>query len=255
VSHLTHVGLCHPRERRLFELVVRDRSASALTGQSTSPLLLERNLYAMLYVPPNFQETDLGILHDFIERYSFSTVISQNVMCRISHLPLLLDKTVGNKGTLVGHMARSNDQWRDFDGSRSVTCVFHGPHAYISPRWYEARPAVPTWNYAVVHATGRPVLIEDGARISSVIDQTIAKYDPALEGALQSEITPEGYKQKLLAQVVSFEFVIEELQGKFKLGQNRGQADQRGIEAGLATDVSADSVRLLEFMKCYSCTR
>jgi len=104
-----------------------------------------------MYIQSNFVETDQHKLHDFIERQSFVTLVSNDGGEPVaSHLPLLLDRDHGPHGRLIGHMARANPQWQSAD-NQSVLAIFHGPHAYISPTWYEAVNVVPTWNYVAVH--------------------------------------------------------------------------------------------------------
>jgi transcriptional regulator len=111
-----------------------------------------------------------------------------------------------------------------------TTCVFHGPHAYISPTWYTERPAVPTWNYAVVHAIGTPTVIDDQRRLAEIIDETLGTFEPALRDAAADGYLPEAYRAPLLKAIVGFEMPIERLDGKFKLGQNRSAEDQAGIK-------------------------
>src|SRR5690349_5446526 len=98
-----------------------------------------------MYVPAPFAVTDIVRLHDFIERNSFGLLVSQ-VEGRpfASHLPFLLDRKACANGTLVGHVARANPQWKEAQG-QSALAVFSGPHAYVSPTWYEAEQVVPTW--------------------------------------------------------------------------------------------------------------
>jgi transcriptional regulator len=104
-----------------------------------------------VYVPTAFAETDTTRLHEFIRRHSFSILTSFGEGGAIaSHLPLLLDADAGSPGQLLGHMARANPQWRRVDGE--VLAIFAGPHAYVSPSWYEEPNTVPTWNYVAVHA-------------------------------------------------------------------------------------------------------
>src|SRR5215211_144800 len=103
-----------------------------------------------MYIPPHFAESVLPKLHEAIERYSFATLVSGSEGDLFaSHLPLLVDRNQGPQGTLVGHMARANPQWRAAAG-KEVMAIFHGPHAYISPTWYQAPEVVPTWNYVAV---------------------------------------------------------------------------------------------------------
>jgi transcriptional regulator len=202
-----------------------------------------------MYVPESFRETDVGRLHEFVDRYGFSTVVSQASSMNVSHLPLVLERDQGEYGTLFGHMAKANEQWKDFDGQRSVLCIFHGPHAYVSPTWYEEKPAVPTWNYAVVHATGRARLLATKADLVQVLDRMTATFEPSLLDEGASFAMPAEYKARLLDQIVGFEIEIEQLVGKYKLSQNRSVADQRGVMQGLAEHGDDDGIRLLRFMQ------
>src|SRR5262245_24231491 len=98
-----------------------------------------------MYFPASFAETDPGKLHDFIEQHSFGTLVSQvDGLPFATHLPFLLERTSGPHGTLVGHTAQANPQWRELAGQTTLA-IFSGPHAYISPTWYEAEQVVPTW--------------------------------------------------------------------------------------------------------------
>ncbi|MBZ4371731.1 FMN-binding negative transcriptional regulator [Corallococcus sp. AS-1-6] len=202
----------------------------------------------MLYTPRTFQESDLPTLHAFMKQHSFATVISQGAGHNVSHVPLLLVPGQGDKGTLMGHLARANPHWKDFNGEQPVLCVFHGPHAYISPTWYKVRPAVPTWNYAVVHALGRPRLIDTPAELSKLIDVTLAEYEPAIGAPSHEAYLPDELRARMLEQIVGFELPIEELQGKFKLGQNRSAEDQAGMMEALAGQ-GGDALALLELMR------
>src|SRR4051794_35885289 len=116
-----------------------------------------------MYVPAHFEQTDLATLHAFIEDHSFGLLTSMlDGRLFASHLPFLLDRQAGPFGSLLGHVAKANPQWRQLAG-QEVFVVFSGPHAYVSPTWYEAEHVVPTWNYVAVHAYGRCRLIEDPA--------------------------------------------------------------------------------------------
>lgn len=202
----------------------------------------------MLYVPGSFRESDVAVMQEFMRQYPFATVVSYRDGIHVSHLPLLLDPRRGPYGTIVGHMARANGHWRDFEGETGMTCVFHGPHAYISPTWYAQRPAVSTWNYAVVHAIGTPTIIDDQQRLAEIIDETLATFEPALRDPAADGYLPETYRTPLLKAIVGFEMPIERLDGKFKLGQNRSAEDQAGIKAALQAQGSA-AAELLELMQ------
>src|SRR6266480_1405054 len=130
-----------------------------------------------MYIPAAFAEHDLNRLHDFIEQNSFGLLVSQvDGLPFASHLPFLLDRTAGPHGTLVGHMARANPHWRELAGQTALA-VFSGPHAYVSPTWYEAENVVPTWNYVAVHASGRAAVVEDPSALLDIVQRSAAVYE------------------------------------------------------------------------------
>jgi hypothetical protein len=136
-----------------------------------------------MYIPTAFAEPDLSKLHDFIDQHSFGLLVSQvDGLPFASHLPLLLERTAGPHGTLVGHMARANPQWREAVG-KTVLAIFSGPHAYISPTWYEAEQVVPTWNYTAVHAYGKVETIEDEGALLDIVQKTVRVYEQAMPRA------------------------------------------------------------------------
>jgi len=172
-----------------------------------------------MYIPAAFAETDLTRLHDFIELNSFGLLVSQvDGLPFASHLPLLLERSAEPFGTLIGHMARANPQWRDMEGQTALA-IFSGPHAYISPTWYEAENAVPTWNYVAVHAYGRVQIIENGDALLEIVQRTVRVY----ERSMPQPWSFNGYGtfvERLLAQIVGFRIEVEKIEGKWKLNQN-----------------------------------
>jgi transcriptional regulator len=178
-----------------------------------------------MYVPPHFAETDRAALHDFIERHSFGLLVSRvGGVPFATHLPLLLDRTAGPHGTLIGHMARANPHWKELVGQTALA-VFTGPHAYVSPSWYEAENVVPTWNYAAVHAYGPVRLVEDRDALLDIVQKSVTVY----EAAMPRPWTPDGssaFVDRLLGQIVGFHIGIDKIEGKWKLSQNH-PADRR----------------------------
>jgi transcriptional regulator len=178
-----------------------------------------------MYIPAHFAETDLAKLHDAIERYSFATLVSLDAAgLSASHLPLLLDRTTGASGTLLGHMARANRQWEEAAG-QEVLAIFSGPHAYVSPQWYEAASVVPTWNYVAVHAYGRLELIENEAEVEALLLRMIEVYEAAQPRPWRLD-EPREFVSRMIRQIVAFRIPIDRLEGKWKLNQNR-PAEQR----------------------------
>lgn len=196
-----------------------------------------------MFIPPSFRVEDRAPLDDFMDRYSFATLVSvHGGVPFASHVPLLLDRT-GN--VLLGHLARANPQWEAFSSGIESLAIFHGPHAYISPSWYASAPAVPTWNYATVHVYGTPRLLT-AERTREVVELTVRKYEGS-RPVPWPNVMPEEFRERLLAAVVGFEMPIARIEGKFKLGQNRSGADQDGMLQALRGD-GAEAGLLAEFI-------
>jgi len=182
-----------------------------------------------MYIPPSFAAPDPTAVSQAIEEYSFAHVISGadgNLVA--SHLPLLYDRTDGPHGTLLGHMARANPQWQAAAGG-PVLAIFAGPHAYVSPRWYEAERVVPTWNYVAVHAYGRLELVEEPGPAESILRRTVAHY----EGQRWQLPNDRDFVESLLRQIVAFRIPVERLEGKWKLSQNQPPARREKVAAAL----------------------
>jgi transcriptional regulator len=172
-----------------------------------------------MYVPPHFAVTDPAALHDFIEAHGFGLLVSQfGGGPFATHLPFLLDRAAGSHGTLIGHVARANPHWREL-ADRPALAVFSGPHAYVSPTWYEAENTVPTWNYVAVHATGRAEVVEGRDELWDIVRRTTDHYEAGMPRPWRTE--PDStFVDRLLAQIVGFRLTIEKLEGKWKLNQN-----------------------------------
>jgi transcriptional regulator len=187
----------------------------------------------MIYVPAAFKQADRDALHALIESFAFATLISPDAEDpTITHLPLLLDRARGANGTLIGHVARGNPQWRKMQERPGVLAIFHGPHAYVSPSWYGVHPSVPTWNYAVVHARGTARVIEDAAALEAIVRRLVETYENSRAVPWRMTL-PEDYQRGMIGGIVGFEIEIAELTGKFKLSQNRIPADRQKVAEAL----------------------
>jgi transcriptional regulator len=185
-----------------------------------------------MYIPAAFAEHDLTRLHDFIEQYSFGLLVSQaGGLPFATHLPFLLQRTDGSHGTLFGHMARANPQWREAAG-QTVLTIFSGPHAYISPTWYEAEQVVPTWNYTAVHAYGRVQVIEDEGALLDIVRDTVRHHEQARPSPWSFDpSTP--FMERSLRQIVGFRIEIEKIEGKWKLNQNHSAERRKKVVRAL----------------------
>lgn len=202
-----------------------------------------------MYVPASFRVDDPAALHALMRRHSFATLVTAGEEPCVTHLPLLLDVNDGAGGTLIGHFARPNPHCQlDHLGLASVA-IFHGPHAYISPAWYRSgSPAVPTWNYATVHAWGKLSLLCEPADVAAVLEQTLAVYESPLPTPWVNPL-PRETMDKLIASVVAFRMPIERVEAKFKLGQNRAVVDQLGFIEALEAAGDAESAALAAFAR------
>ena len=199
-----------------------------------------------MYIPKAFREDDINTLHKLMREYSFATLITQHEGVPFAtHLPFILDAQRGPNGTLLAHMARANPQWHHFASGQEELVIFQGPHAYISPSWYELELSVPTWNYAVVHAYGPPHLIEDQVKLYNLLKSLIHTHEAHFEKPWPFNL-PDDYLQKMMHGIVGFEIEITRLEGKFKMSQNRTESERENVIAALQE--SSDTLTMAELM-------
>lgn len=183
-----------------------------------------------MYSPPYNQVEDRAEVIAFMRANSFCLLVTgTGGELGASHLPCLVEQR-GEKLALVMHMARANPQWQSFFDDQALV-VFSGPHAYVSPRWYERAPAVPTWNYAAVHAYGVPRVIEERDAKHASQRRLVAELDPQWLPAFDA--LPREYIDQMLNGIVNFELEVERIETRWKLSQNRGRREQELIVARL----------------------
>jgi transcriptional regulator len=202
-----------------------------------------------MYIPPAFKVPNEAAAFELIERYDFGTIITSSPGRGMvaTHLPLLLTSDArGSK--LQGHVARANTHWQSFDGSTEAIAIFQGPHAYISPRWYATAPAVPTWNYAVVHLHGRPLATDNRELTASILAALVHKYENHRPDPYRVEELPQEFYEKMVNGVVAFEMAVDRVEAKFKLSQNRSENDRAGAIDGLIREGSPTAEALAALM-------
>jgi transcriptional regulator len=171
-----------------------------------------------VYIPKPFAVSDKEKLIQFIKENSFGILFSQtNGRATATHLPFLLKEDEGEFGTLYGHMALGNNHWREIDGE--VLVVFPGPHAYVSPTWYEEKDTVPTWNYVAVHVYGMFSLIEDHEELKKILYDSIDFYEAHMEHPWTTDLESPA-NQREMKGIKGFRITITEIQGKWKLNQH-----------------------------------
>lgn len=202
-----------------------------------------------MYTPVSFVENDLSILHSCIEENSFATLVTTDSEGpAVSHLPLLLDREAGPNGTLIGHMAKANPQWREITNGDALA-VFHGPHAYISPGWLKEQNVVPTWNYVAVHVTGKVQLVEAPSGLLDIVRRYVNVYEASMPEPWQLESADSEFIQKLLDAIVGFTIEIESIEGKWKLNQNHTEERRQKIIAGLECRPDEGSGQVADLMR------
>lgn len=183
-----------------------------------------------MYSPAHFKVEDRDALLAFMRQHSFATIVTHDgVVPHATHMPVLVRE---NEGVLVSHIARRNPQWRHFENGQEVLVIFTGPHAYVSPAWYETAPAVPTWNYTAVHAYGVPRIVSDRERFAAMLRELVEFYEAPRAERWSGEM-PAEFRDKLMQGIVGVEIEITRLEGKFKLSQNRSEQDRAGVIAAL----------------------
>jgi transcriptional regulator len=208
-----------------------------------------------MYIPSHFRVDDPARLAEFIQRHSFATLVTFDGGAPFaSHLPMLLHRDAGPHGTLISHMARANPQWQQFASGGEALAIFHGPHTYISPTWYVTGPAVPTWNYASVHAYGVPKIIEEHDRIVEILRELVVTYESAFERPWPGDL-PEEYRDKMIRGIVAFEIPVTRIEGKFKLNQNRPAEDVEGVIDHLSRSDDADDRAVARLMLAEAAAR
>lgn len=192
-----------------------------------------------MYTPAHFTEEDPETLYAFMRDYPFATLITHDGSGpTASHIPVEVTKSPDEDHIrILGHVARANSHWELFGSATRSLFIFHGPHEYISPAWYPSQNLVPTWNYAVVHAYGFPKVIEEPTEVRSLLESLVNRFESPRPDPWNNDLD-EDLMERLQATIVGFECKVEEIQGKFKLGQNRRLADQEGALTGLESEAA-----------------
>ena len=201
-----------------------------------------------MYIPEIFKEENTENISALVKRNLFGTLISvKNDVPIISHLPFLYISTDETYGKLLGHMSKENEHWEQLLTGNPVTIIFNGPHGYISPAYYSS-PGVPTWNYAVVHFHGNPVIKDEPKEIMEILTKTTEYFETKETGLWKFNI-PENKKRMLLNMIGGFEINIDKIESKFKLSQNRPEIDQQNIIHKLKYSKNINEAELSYFMK------
>jgi transcriptional regulator len=197
-----------------------------------------------MHLSPAFEQKSADLLHDVIRSHPLGTLVTMSEgELDANHLPFVL-VSEGPRGTLRGHVARTNPVWKMADGTDALI-IFRGPDGYISPAWYpskrETGKVVPTWNYVVVHVRGKVQAREDAHWLRDHLTALVTEHESRREFPWSIADTPTGFVDSMLAAIVGLEIPIRDIVGKWKLSQNRSSADRAGVIEGLEREQPAAS--------------
>lgn len=200
-----------------------------------------------MYIPEEYKNSNLDEIKNFLKKNSFGILINQSEgkLCA-THIPLELETNEDGKDVLFGHISKENPQWKGFETSDKVLCIFSGPHSYISSSWYDFE-GVPTWNYIAVHIYGTVKVIEGEALLSS-LKKLVDKYEVDSENPVKVENLSKK-TMMMVRGIVAFEIEIEEIQAQHKLSQNRDQKNYDNIIVELEKTGKNDAKAIAKEMK------
>lgn len=180
-----------------------------------------------MYTPKHFEEKDRAKLVEFMKEYNFAAIVNRTKKRYwATHIPFLVEEH-GGEIVLRAHMAKANPQWTNFNDDEEVLVIFQEPHSYISPKLYENKVSVPTWNYIAVHAYGKPKILPSLNERISLLEDSFKVFESSFKD--QWSTLPHDYKNELLEGIVAFEIIVTNIEGKFKLSQNRTEGDRERI--------------------------
>lgn len=207
-----------------------------------------------MYQPAHFVEDRPHVLHALIRTHPLGLLISGGAAgLQANAIPFLLDADHGPHGRLRAHVARANPQWRALAEAPDALVVFQGPQAYVSPGWYASKAehgkVVPTWNYAVVQARGRARSVEDADWLAALVSELTTAHESGRSRPWAVTDAPERYIAAQLRGIVGIEIEIAEIAGKWKVSQNRSEADRAGAAEGLSAEARPDAATMAALVR------
>ncbi len=202
-----------------------------------------------MYIPSFNKFDNVDEAFSFMQRYGFATIVTvKDGVPTATHLPFIVQQ-MEDKIILKSHFAKANPQSADIIDNRALV-IFTEPHAYVSPSNYEKQENVPTWNYLAVHAYGNCVLLDGEESKSALLKETIQNYEAGY--LKQYESLPDDYKQKMMKGIVAFEVIVDDLQAKKKLSQNRTEKERENIITTFSASKDANENEIAAYMKTFS---
>lgn len=206
-----------------------------------------------MYVPKPFDESDVGVLHRLIRAHPLGALVTLTARgLDANHIPFLVHADPAPYGLLHGHVARANPLWREWVQEVDALVIFQGPNAFISPSWYPSKQqtskAVPTWNYAVVHAHGPLRVIDDAGWIRSHVEELTNAHEAGRPVPWKVADAPADYIDAMVRLIVGIEIPIAKLSGKWKISQNRSGTDREGVVEGLTKEATPSAIAMADLV-------
>ena len=203
-----------------------------------------------MHLPDHFRVEDVAEMHALMRGRPFAALVSAGPSGLYgSHLPTVL-KDEGPNGVIECHLARANPHWKDLAAGGEAMMIFQGPEGYITPNWYTTKAqtgkAVPTWNYAIVHAYGRPEVMKDKEWLLRHVSELSDQQERTEAHPWKVSDAPASYIDVMLRGIVGFRFAITRLEGKWKMSQNREPQDRVGVVGGLKARATGDDLAIAE---------
>jgi transcriptional regulator len=191
-----------------------------------------------MYLPVDFAEKRVPVLHDTIRQTKLGTLVTLgDTGLEASHVPMLIDPEPAPYGTLTGHISRVNPQWCGAAAGVQALAIFLGPDAYVSPAWYATKRqtgrVVPTWNYVAIHAYGEIRFFDEPERLLQLVTRLTETHEAGRPEPWSVTDAPPEFIRVQLKGIVGFELPIARLEGKWKMSQNRPAQDRAGATEGL----------------------
>lgn len=205
-----------------------------------------------MYLPDHFRVEDVAQMHALMRARPFAALVSTgSAGLFASHLPTVLKDEEPN-GTIECHLARANPHWKDLAAGNEALMIYQGPEGYITPNWYPSKArdgkVVPTWNFAVVHAYGRPEVVNDSEWLRRHVTELTAQQERTEAAPWAPSDAPSSYIDAMLRGIVGFRFAITRLEGKSKMSQNREIKDREGVVKGLGQRRGGDDLEMAELV-------
>lgn len=207
-----------------------------------------------MYIPLAFAVDDVERVAEFVDQVGAADIVTFDGEQPISSLvPVLWDRSADGPGRLLAHVSVANDQWRTTRTDVRALAIVHGPQAYVSPSWYPSKRehgrAAPTWNYLSVHFTGRVAFHRDPKWLRDIVTRLTDKHEATRADRWHVTDAPTSYIDGQLRGIVGVELLIERVEAKAKLSQNRSEADQAGAVEGLRAEPTPSSIEVAELME------